>query len=275
MTRRYSLGPELRHLLDEQEETLTATCQHEFERLLASRLKQNQHRVRHLLALVAELIDVRLPLLALQLLARPARGNRGNDDEFEVIFWRGVACLATGDVWAAKKNFSRAHRLCPDEIAVHSQLAAILQREGNRRAAQRWLRAGLQVERNAVQLWLALHQLCSAETLLALAEELSAWRGGSLYAQLTGDVAAALALYRRIFAGGERGGEFLIEFSGALGHRDCCHELSALAWQVLEQGALPWQVYEHFAQGFTQLGNAPQARRCAVLAQNARAQLPR
>lgn len=274
MTRRYSLGPELRYLLDEQGETLTAACQHEFEHLLASRLRQNQPKPQHFFALIAELIDLRLPLLALQLLARPPQGN-STDAEFEVIFWRGVAYLATGDVLTAKKNFSHAHRLCPDEIAVHSHLAALLHREGNRRAAQRWLRAGLQVERNAVQLWLALHQLCEAETLLALAEELSAWRGGSLYAQLTGDVAAALALYRRVFASGERGGEFLIEFSGALGHRDCCHELSALAWQVLEQGTLPWQVYEHFAQGFTELGNEPQARRCAVLAQNARAQLPR
>ena len=270
MTHCYSLGPELHHLLNEQGETLTAACQHEFEHLLASRLRQNQHRVRHLFALVAELIDLRFPLLALQLLARPPHES-GNADEFEFIFWRGVACLATGDISAAKKNFSRAHRLCPDEIAVHSQLAAILHREGHRRAAQRWLRAGLQIDCNAVQLWLALHQLCSAETLLALAEELSAWRGGSLYAQLTGDVAAALALYRRIFASGERSGEFLIEFSGALGHRDCCTELAAMAWQVLEQGTLPWQVYEHFAQGFTQLDNEPQAQRCAVLAQNARA----
>ena len=154
---------------------------------------------------------------------------------------------------------------------MHSNLAIILRTEGNQRAAQQWLRSGLQVDANAVQLWLALLPLCAAKALLALAEELLAWRGGSLYAQMTGDVAAALALYRRIFASGERSGEFLIEFSGALGHQDCHTELSTLAWQVLGQGTLPWQVYEHFAQGFTQLNNSQQAQRCAVLAQNARA----
>ena len=264
----YPLGPELCHLLDCESETLSVSCQHEFERTLAACLDQNMHQPRHLFALVAELIALHLPLLALKLLTTQAKER---DDDFALFFWCGVADMAAGDLVAAKKNFSHAHRLCPDEIAVHSNLAAILCTEGNQRAAQQWLREGLRVERNAVQLWLALQQLCSAKALLALADELHAWRGGSLYAQLTGDVDTVLALYRRVLASGERGGEFLIAFSGALGHQDCHRELGALAWQVLGQGTLPWQVYEHFAQGFTQLNNQPQAQRCAVLAQNARA----
>ena len=267
--RRYPLGPELCHLLDCENDTLTAAYQHEFERTLTACLGQDQNKPRHLAALVAELVSLRLPLLALKLLAARA-GGQGAED-FELIFWRGVACMAAGDLLAAKKNLSHAHRLCPDEIAVYSNLATILRMEGNYRAAQHWLRAGLRVECNAVQLWMALHQLCSAKELLALAEELLAWRGGSLYAQLTGDVTAALALYRRVFSSGELGGEFLIEFSGALGHQDCHTELGTLAWQALGQGTLPWQVYEHFAQGFTQLDNQQQAQRCSVLAQNARA----
>ena len=178
--------------------------------------------------------------------------------------------MAAGDLSTAKASFNHAHYLCADEISVHNNLALILHTEGNYSAARHWLRAGLQLERDAVQLWATAHQLYQAHELLALAEELSAWRGGSLYAQLTDDVSKTLALYRRIFASGERGGEFLIEFSGALGHQDCYAELATLAWQLLGQGTLPWQVYEHFAQGFTQLGNDQQARRCTVLADNAR-----
>ncbi len=267
--RHYPLGPELCHLLGSESGKLSLSCQHEFEHILTACLGQNKHEPRHLLALVAELVDLRLPLLALKLLAMQTQ-ERG--DDFEYVFWRGVSYMAAGDMLAAKKNFSHAHRLCPDEIAVHSNLAAILRTEGNQHAAQQWLRAGLQVARDAVQLWLALQQLCDAKALLALAEELQAWRGGSLYAQLTGDVATALALYRRVFASGERQGEFLIEFSGALGHQGCHTELGALAWQVLGQGVLPWQVYEHFALGFTQTDNQQQAQRCAALAQHARAQ---
>lgn len=263
---RYSLGPELCHLLACDSQTMTTASQHEFERTVAMRLQQG--KLRDVVALVAELMALRLPLLVLKLLATHAKGY---GDNFTLFFWRGAADMATGDLLRAKKNFSHAHRLCPEEIAVHSNLATILRTEGNSHAAQQWLQAGLRVERNAAQLWLAMSLLCEAKELLALAEELLAWRGGSLYAQLTGDVTAALTLYRRVFAGGARDGEFLIEFSGALGHQNCHTELGALAWQVLGQEVLPWQVYEHFAQGFTQLNNTQQAQRCAVLAQNARA----
>ena len=261
----YRLGPELCHLLANESDSLTVSCQHEFEHTIAVCLQQRVPR--HGYDLVAELLALRLPLLAQKLLAIQAQGHA---DDFELCFWRAVASMAAGDLLAAKQDLCHAHRLCPDEIAVHSNLAAILRTEDNHRAAQQWLQAGLRSERNAVQLWLALSSLCVAKELLAWAEELLAWRGGSLYAQLTGDVAAALALYRRVFASGERGGEFLIEFSGALGQQDCHAELGTLAWQVLGQGTLPWQVYEHFAQGFVQLNNTQQAQRCAVLAQNAR-----
>ncbi len=263
---RRSLGPELRHLLADADGTLAGLCQHELEDTLTACLQRR--KPRHLIALVAELIDLRLPLSALQLLGTQAREQA---DDFTLSFWQGAANMAEGDWLAAKKNFYAAHCLRPDEIAVHDNLAAILRAEGNTQAAQQWLRAGLQIDSNAVQLWSATHRLCSAKTLLALAEELQAWRGASLYAQLTGDLTAALAIYRRVFAGGERSGEFLIEFSGALGRQGCYAELGALAWQVLGQGSWPWQVYEHFAQAFTRLNNQRQAQRCTTLAQNARA----
>ena len=265
---RYSVGSELQQLLACEDDVLVVTSQQEFERTLATCLLQKKNPPKHLLAVVAELIAVRVPLLALALLAQQDEVRNNND--FALTFWRGVASMAAGDLLTAKASFNRAHNLCADEIAVHNNLALILHTEGNHSAARHWLRAGLQLERNAVQLWVTAQQLCPVQELLNLAEELSAWRGGSLYAQLTDDVNKALALYRRIFASGERGGEFLIEFSGALGHQDCHAELATLAWQLLGQDTLPWQVYEHFAQGFMQLGNAQQARRCTVLANNAR-----
>ena len=264
----YTLGPELQQLVASDREVLAVASQREFERTLATCLLQEKNQPQHLLALVAELIAVRVPLLALALLAQ--QDERQGVDEFELVFWRGVASMAVGDLLTAKASFNHAHRLRVDEVAVHNNLALILHTEGNHSAAKHWLRAGLQLERDAVQLWVTAQQLYHAQELLDLAEEVSAWRGGSLYAQLTGDVSKALALYRRIFASGERSGEFLIEFSGALGHQDCQAELATLAWQLLGQSTLPWQVYEHFAQGFMQLGNDQQAQRCTLLANNAR-----
>ena len=219
-------------------------------------------------ALAAELITTRLPLLALELLC--THPDLQHDDDFEVIFLRAAAYMAAGDLLAAKKNFARAHQLRPEEIAVHRNLALILRGEGSQAAARDWLCAGLRLQRDAVQLWLELQLLDTPAQLLTVADELLAWRGGSLYVQLTGDVATALTLYRRVFTSGERDGAFLIEFTGALGHQHCNTELATLAWQLLAREPLPWQVYEHFAQGFTQLDNQQQAQRCLTLAAAAR-----
>lgn len=266
MTALKHIGPELRRLLALDADRVIG--QRELERSVSVHLLQTESAPPRLLALVTELIAARLPLVALKLLTRHTDSQ--HDDDFAVVLLHAAATMAAGDLAAAKKNLSRAHQLRPEEIAVHYNFTILLRAEGNATAAARWLRAGLQIERDAVQLWLAARELYRPSQLLALAEELLSWRGGSLYLQLTGEVAAALSLYRRIFASGARGGEFLIEFTGALGHQDCHDELTTVAWQLLSQGTLPWQVYEHFAQSFTQLDNLPQAKRCTVLAESAR-----
>ena len=72
---RYAVGPELQHLLASERDVLVVASQQEFERTIAACLFDNKSQPQHLLALVAELIAVRLPLLALALLAQQDDGT--------------------------------------------------------------------------------------------------------------------------------------------------------------------------------------------------------
>lgn len=253
---------------------MPAGCQHEFERTLHAHLQEKSITdPEFLVDLITEFVQMNLPLFALKLWAKHEKIYPV--DDFRAVFILAAAQMLNGDVAGAVKNFQRANKLAPDEVAVHVNMVAIMQEAQNQHAAQCWLLAGLHLTPNKRELWLAASEILTVVEMQELARKLSSWSGASLAAQMSGELETALTVYRQVFVGGERDAGFLIEFTATLGHLQKYEELAAIAWQLQNSGQLPWQVYSHFAQGFSQLQKKKQARRYEILAQRGQAQSPK
>lgn len=265
----FPIGAKLCRFLGFTGDAIPAMCQHEFEHILHTRLQEKSITDPELLVdIITEFVQMNLPLLALQLWARHEKICPA--DNFRAVFMLAAAQMLNGDMAGAAENFCRANKLAPDEIAVHINIVAILRETKNQHTIRPWLLSGLHLVPNKRELWLVASEIMTTMEIQELAQKLLSWSGASLAAQITGKLETALAVYQQVFACGERDEGFLIEFTATLGHLQKYEELVAVAWQLQNSGQLPWQVYSHFAQGFSQLQKEKQARRYEILAQRGR-----
>lgn len=177
----------------------------------------------------------------------------------------GVAAMLTGRLTVAEDRLRVAQQLLPAEPAPYVNLAQIFLSQDRPEEAELWCISGLDAEPNHFALWDLLAEILQGrygeympERLMQLAEKRDSWAGISLAANqmTTGDRYLKATLLDRIYAQGERSGEFLVELTGAMGVAGQFEKIPALVWQAerLSTKGLPWQLHVHVAQAQLAMG---------------------
>lgn len=218
--------------------------------------------------LLDELTAMDLPDGVLELAARRPEVLGGGDFRAELAV--GVAAMLTARFEEAEQRLRVAQELLPAEPAPYVNLAQIFLAQDRAEEAELWCVSGLDADANHFALWDLLAEILQGrygdympERLMQLAEKRNSWAGISLAANLTttGDRYLKANLLERLYAQGERGGEFLVELTGAFGVAGQFEKIPAVVWQAERTNAkgLPWQLHLHVAQAQLALGKTDEA----------------
>ncbi len=213
--------------------------------------------------LLDELTAMDLPDAVLDLAARRPEVLGGGDFRAELAV--GVAAMLSARFEEAEARLRAAQSLLPAEPAPYVNLAQIFLGQDRAEEAELWCISGLDADPNHFALWDLLAEILQGrygdympERLMQLAEKRNSWAGISLAANLTttGDRYLKANLLERLHAQGERGGEFLVELTGAYGVAGQFEKIPAVVWQAERMNAkgLPWQLHLHVAQAQLAMG---------------------
>jgi tetratricopeptide (TPR) repeat protein len=213
--------------------------------------------------LMDELTAMDLPAAVLDLVEIRPEVLGGGDFRAELA--TGVAAMLTGRLDRAEERLRVAQALLPNEPAPYVNLAQIFLSQDRAEEAELWCVSGLDAEPNHFALWDLLAEILQGrygeympERLLQLAEKRNSWAGISLAASLmsTGDRYLKANLLERLYAQGERGGDFLVELTGAYGIAGQFEKIPTVVWQAERTNTkgLPWQLHLHVAQAQLAMG---------------------
>jgi tetratricopeptide (TPR) repeat protein len=210
-----------------------------------------------LVDLVDELVAMDLPFVALKLIDSCAVYWHRN--HFRGVLAEGIAAMQVEDLERSERCFRLAQGLAPTEPAAYVNLVQIMISQDRLPEARTWCQAGLTAEPNNYNLWDLLAELAGREKaefshhdIISAAKEFHSWAGYSLAADLDPDANSQTkaghldAFYNH----GERSGDFLIEYTGALGAAGHFDRIPQIIWQAekLASESIPWKLHLHGAQ---------------------------
>lgn len=176
----------------------------------------------------------------------------------------GVAALILGDPRRAADCFVLLQSKWPQEPASYHNMARVL--AASPEAMKNWIEVGLTHCPNNQALWQLYWQSLANEadavrTVEKLAGQVSSWRGISLAAHLRGDldeatIAKLIDRYDSFYRSGETDPDFLVEYTGILGHAGFFSQVTTIVWhlQQLKDQKIPWEVWGHYLQSLEALG---------------------
>ena len=223
-----------------------------------------------LAALIDELYKMGFAELAMVIHKRNANIDIAN--QFHGLLALGAAALMTGDVQLAEGASVRAQALAPQEVAPYFNAALAMQGAERQKDAIKWALSGLEVEKNHEPLWHLVvseniqSNIIDFKDLWQRAVDLGSWVGVAILADSTAlfTGAEALAALGHIYAEGERGEAFLVDYTGRLGQAQDFARISTIIWELQsEKGVKNWMLLWHGYQAQLAIENSENANRLA------------
>lgn len=210
-----------------------------------------------LLDLIEELVAMDFPSQAIRLAdLNPTLAPTEQPDGLKAI---GTACLLTGEFGRAEICFRDAQALDSSDPAPYVNMTQLLYADHRMDEALEWCSSGLDVEPNHRKLWeylaailTKIDEVSAPDKVRERATSLNSWAGLSLGCdmQMPGDSALQAEILSRLYDEGERDGEFLTEYTAALGGAGSYDRIALVVLQAerFATAGLPWQLYAHSLQ---------------------------
>lgn len=235
--------------------------------------------------ILAQIISEGFHALALKLLDQYADQSGGMEsDDINALLFEGMVCYVAKDYDRAEIYYKKAHHLIPAEPAPYANLVTIMCDHQRWQAAREWLTAGLHAHPNYSGLWERAYLLLAGEmaddqskeenpvtlakSISSLANEHGSWMGECLACELalTGRADEEIfkgkaTILEAYYSRGERGEDFLTEYTGQLGACGQYQKLLNVLWQTRPTASAPWKLIMHGYQAYTALGLHQKAER--------------
>lgn len=170
--------------------------------------------------------------------------------------------------------FQKAQAAEPEEPASYVNIASVYYAQSQDQRAKEWILAGLDIDPNHKRLWEILASILlhankesAGQDLRAIAETKQSYLGLSLAADLLEpqDQMFKAELLDDLYASlAEPDGEFLVEYTAALGMAQRFESIPAVVWkaQKIAGTKLPWKLHAHALQANLAMEKIDEASAC-------------
>jgi len=210
-----------------------------------------------LVDILDELVAMDLPKAAVNLYEASTDIWSGTNFRGELSV--GIAAMYLKDLSMAHEHLANAQRIIPEEPSPYINIVQILLFQNDFKSAREWIDTGLTAEPNNYSLWDQLADILQEEyggefgnKLLEIANEKKAWAGVCLASEIiqSADTQLKHSLLEPFYSKGERGHEFLIEYTASMGVSGNYSSIPQVLWDAEQNSTkgVPWQLYVHCAQ---------------------------